>query len=177
MRIAYLDIETYYVGKKIGDAQFTDFKNQMPTVIGILTVENLSPEREDFIQLIVKDVDEVEVKKNLNMIEERCFIVGYNILRFDIPILHAHFGFNPRVMSVEDLMFKCWERNLKGGMKKVCEQLGIERPNKTMGTGDTAMVLWDMYQKNGDEEALKRLLKYNEDDVRTLKMLREVLYG
>ena len=73
-----------------------------------------------------------------------------------------------------DLMYDCWRCNLKGGFKAVEQQLGI--PRQLAGiSGFDAVLLWRQYVNYDDRSALATLLKYNEEDVVNLKMLRERL--
>jgi uncharacterized protein YprB with RNaseH-like and TPR domain len=74
----------------------------------------------------------------------------------------------------EDLMYACWQRNLKGGLKSVERQLGIER-RLTDVDGWMAVQLWHNYINYGDRNSLTKLLKYNEEDVVNLRVLRERL--
>lgn len=78
------------------------------------------------------------------------------------------------VPSVYDLMYDCWRCNLKGGFKAVEQQLGIPRQLQGINGWD-AVLLWQRYRNYGDGKALATLLKYNEEDVVNLKVLREKL--
>jgi uncharacterized protein YprB with RNaseH-like and TPR domain len=71
-------------------------------------------------------------------------------------------------------MYDCWKRNLRGGFKAVERQLGIPRQLSGID-GFEAVRLWWKYKNDGDHNALALLLKYNEEDVRNLKVLRERL--
>ncbi len=73
-----------------------------------------------------------------------------------------------------DLMHICWQNNLYGGFKKVERRLGITRELEGID-GKEAVFLWHRYAHNGDETALKTLLKYNEEDVKNLKHLKQKL--
>jgi uncharacterized protein YprB with RNaseH-like and TPR domain len=76
--------------------------------------------------------------------------------------------------SHHDLMYDCWRCNLKGGFKAVEQQLGILWQLQCI-TGLDVVLLWQRYQNYGDQKALTMLLKYNEEDVINLKVLRERL--
>jgi len=71
-------------------------------------------------------------------------------------------------------MYDCWRCNLRGGFKAVEQQLGIPRQLQGINGWD-AVLLWQRYQNYGDRKALVALLKYNEEDVVNLKVLRERL--
>lgn len=102
-------------------------------------------------------------------------IYTYNGSRFDLPFINGALGIDLNlVASHHDLMYDCWRRNLKGGFKAVEQQLGIPRQLQGI-TGWDAVLLWQRYQYYGDHNALATLLKYNEEDVVNLKVLRERL--
>ena len=70
-------------------------------------------------------------------------------------------------------MYDCWSRNLRGGLKSVERQLGIKRKLKDVD-GRGAVELWYEYEA-GNEGALSKLLKYNEEDLVNLEKLRNLL--
>jgi uncharacterized protein len=149
---AYLDIETSF-GKEI-------------TVIGIFT----PPDR--VIQLVGEDVNWTNL---WNALEGVTQILTYNGARFDLPVIrHAVKLDLNRYFPCRDLMFECWKRNLKGGLKKVEEKLGIERLSKGID-GVEAMRLWERFRRYRDEEALQALLDYNREDVVNLYHLEACL--
>ena len=71
-------------------------------------------------------------------------------------------------------MYHCWQNNLYGGFKAVERQLGITR-ELTGIVGLDAVWLWRKFRDGGDRAALQTLLKYNEEDVVNLRVLRERL--
>jgi uncharacterized protein YprB with RNaseH-like and TPR domain len=71
-------------------------------------------------------------------------------------------------------MYDCWEKNLYGGLKRVEEQLGIERSTKGID-GLEAMRLWQRFLYDRDEKALQALLQYNREDVVNLYHLEALL--
>jgi uncharacterized protein YprB with RNaseH-like and TPR domain len=73
-------------------------------------------------------------------------------------------------------MYDCWRQNLRGGLKAVERQLGIERRLKDVN-GWEAVKLWWRYVDSFDLEALDRLLEYNREDVVNLKALKARLPG
>jgi uncharacterized protein YprB with RNaseH-like and TPR domain len=54
------------------------------------------------------------------------------------------------------------------------QQLGIGRELQGVD-GFEAVMLWWRYVNDGDKDALRTLLKYNEEDIKNLKVLRERL--
>jgi uncharacterized protein YprB with RNaseH-like and TPR domain len=158
---AYLDIETTGLSHLYADI----------TVIGMYLI-NGSDSR--LVQLVGKEVTSenlLDVAGGVNK------IYTYNGSRFDLPFIHGSLGVDLQALfSHHDLMYDCWRCNLKGGFKAVEQQLGIPRQLKGI-TGWDAVMLWRRYYNLGDKKALAMLLKYNEEDVVNLKVLRERLCG
>ncbi len=99
----------------------------------------------------------------------------YNGERFDLPFIRDCLGPDlSRMHKHQDLMFDCWRCNLRGGLKAVLHNLGIDRETEGL-TGMDAVRLWRRYRRLNDLEALSLLLRYNRDDVVNLKQLRESL--
>ena len=139
---AYLDIETSFGGEI--------------TIVGVFC----PPDR--IIQLVG---DEVNWTNLWNALEGVSEILTYNGARFDLPVIRRGVKLDlNRYFECRDLMYACWDRNLYGGLKKVEEQLGIERASKGID-GMEAMRLWERYRLYGDEISLQTLLRYNCDDI------------
>ncbi len=148
----YLDIETSFDGG--------------------ITVVGLYADDRGCIQLVGPQVTEVSLYRILEGLRTLC---TYNGSRFDLPVIHRRLGAD---LAAEfescDLMLECWRVGLKGGLKRVEEQLGIRRWTKGLD-GFDAMRLWHRYEACGDGEALATLLEYNREDVVNLKRLDELL--
>jgi len=100
---------------------------------------------------------------------------SYNGKRFDLPFIKAKLHIDLTDYAAhEDLMYRCWQNNLYGGLKAVEKKLGIARNTKDVD-GRMAVALWYEYRNRNNTEALRLLLKYNEEDVRNLVTLREKL--
>jgi uncharacterized protein YprB with RNaseH-like and TPR domain len=159
--VAYLDIETTGLSPCYHDI----------TVIGIYQ-HNGSEGK--FIQLYGETVNRENLKAALEGIST---IYTYNGSRFDLPFIKDFLGIdieNEFEIQHCDLMYKCWENNLKGGFKSVERQLGIDR--ETAGVdGAYAVYLWNQYLECYDLDALELLLKYNRDDVINLKTVKDKL--
>ncbi len=155
-RRAYLDIETTGLSR---------YRCEL-TVIGI----GLEKGRKvQVIQLIEKDITGRKLSDALSGVDE---IYTYNGSRFDIPFIKTKLGVDlKKDFKHTDLMYKCWEQNLKGGLKVVERKLGIGRDSVGID-GLMAVRLWLQYYNSNDKQALKQLLDYNADDVVNLKMLR-----
>ena len=161
MSEAYLDIET--TGLYPGDSYIT--------VIGIYIVDEESG-GEKVVQLVGDDACEANLLEALEGVEK---IYTYNGSRFDLPFIHSKIDVNlEAVFAHHDLMFDCWRCRLFGGFKAVEVRLGIERELKGVN-GFEAVILWERYKRDKDEEALERLLHYNREEVKNLKALKEKL--
>lgn len=156
---AYLDIET--TGLSPAECELT--------VIGIYK-ENGSDD--EVIQLVG---DEISLAKLTDALDNTSMLYTYNGSRFDLPFINAKLGIDlKKHCAHEDLMYACWKQKLKGGLKSVERQLGIER-ELTDIDGLMAVQLWHEYVNYGSEDSLATLLKYNEEDVVNLRALRERL--
>ena len=149
---AYLDIETAFDGSI--------------TVIGIYR-----PDQGTF-QLVGGGVTDVNLYRAL---EGVATIYTYNGGGFDLPVIRRHMHADlKREFRHHDLMRDCWRHGLKGGLKKVEQQLGIVRGTAGM-TGMDAPRLWHRYETYDDAAALELLLRYNRDDIVYLPRLRSLL--
>ena len=156
---AYLDIET--TGLRPAECELT--------VIGIYK-ENGT--KEEVIQLVG---DEISRSKLVDALKNTSRLYTYNGSRFDLPFINTKLGIDlVKHCDHEDLMYACWKRKLKGGLKSVERQLGIAR-ELTDINGLMAIQLWYEYVDQGNENSLAKLLKYNEEDVVNLRVLRERL--
>lgn len=102
-------------------------------------------------------------------------IYTYNGNNFDIQVIRHHLGLDLlEYYTSRDLMYDCWRRGLKGGLKAVEQQLGIRREQPPLDNYQI-QECWTRWKHKQDEEALAVLLKYNEEDVMNLVKLRELL--
>jgi len=105
---------------------------------------------------------------------ESSVIVSFNGKMFDRPFLEHNFDVqiqNPHI----DLMHTAKRINLSGGLKKIEKELGINRELEDVD-GREAVRLWKRYEKNGDQEALDKLIKYNQYDAENLQKLLETVH-
>jgi uncharacterized protein YprB with RNaseH-like and TPR domain len=177
VRVAYLDIETNYIGKLTPDDErfFRDSKNHLITVLGIRLLDT---GHDEFVQLFDKDVSK---KVLLSTLEGTTKLVTYN--GRSIPdSLKNRVGFDFRVVAAQlgvvldkefkhlDLCPECWKNNLYGGQKKVERILGLKRkfPDRD---GAWAMETYRKFINSGDTKLRDELLAYNREDV---YMLREL---
>lgn len=151
---AYLDIETSFAGEI--------------TVIGVF----IPPTK--LIQLIGEEVNWSNIWNALTGVSS---LRTYNGSRFDLPVIKRVLKLDlAKYFECRDLMYDCWQKNLYGGLKRVEEQLGIERETRGID-GLEAMRLWERYRLFNDQEALQLLLSYNREDVINLYYLEAYLEG
>jgi len=139
------------------------------TVVGVAVVRGT---RRRFGQLVGDQINAEGLLRLLNGVDE---IYTYNGSRFDLPFIESKLNLDLRRQYAHtDLMYKCWLKNLKGGLKVVETRLGIERQLQDMN-GYMAVRLWWDYVNDNDAQALRRLLEYNREDVVNLHALRQKL--
>lgn len=153
-RVAYLDIET--------DGG-TDFDSV--TVIGVYDGTT--------VRQYVRGDNLLEFEEAL---EDVAVLVTYYGAGFDLPVLRRAF---PRMRFDQihvDLCPVLRRLGLQGGLKRVEQQLGIERGAETKGLdGWDAVRLWREW-RTGEEGALRRLLAYNAEDIVNLAPLARFAY-
>jgi uncharacterized protein YprB with RNaseH-like and TPR domain len=156
---AYLDIETTGL----------DPHGSSITVIGIYFCNG------DDGRLVQLYDSSLSRKDLLNAMEGTEHVFTYNGSRFDIPFIRAHLGADlERMHRHTDLMYHCWDCNLRGGFKRVLKHLGISRETDGLN-GMDAVLLWQQYKRSNDLDALDLLLRYNRDDIVNLRQLRDAL--
>lgn len=156
---AYLDIET------TGLSPVDSFV----TVVGIYLY---SDSGQEVVQPYGRDITADGLAEALAGVNT---LYTYNGSRFDLPFIRASLGIDLEAMFPHrDLMYDCWQHNLRGGLKSVERQLGIERRLKDVN-GYEAIKLWWRYAESFDLDALDKLLEYNREDVINLKLLKERL--
>lgn len=155
----FLDIETTGL-----------FPNQCAiTVVGLFLTNG---SRTRFVQLVG---DRITPENLLEPLQGTTTLYTYNGSRFDIPFIRRRLGVNLDALFYHcDLMFECWNNDLRGGLKAVERQLNIPRRLKEIN-GYEAIRLWWRYVNSYDEKALSLLLEYNREDVVNLKTLRDRL--
>ncbi|NOG93443.1 MAG: exonuclease [Armatimonadetes bacterium] len=120
--------------------------------------------------------------KGCNLEDFPGYIENYGVIvtffgsGFDVPMLSRKFPWIRFDMFHIDLCPTMRRLGLRGGLKKIERQLGISRSVDTQGlSGRDAIFLWNRYVA-GDEDALDRLIKYNEEDVVNLEKLMRIAY-
>jgi uncharacterized protein YprB with RNaseH-like and TPR domain len=148
-KIAYVDIETTGLSKWSSDL----------TLLGIY--DGITPS----IYINGKNLEEAHAK-----LKEFDIVVTFNGKQFDMPFIEHHFSHQYDFVHL-DLRYMLKELGLAGGLKSIENQLGICRDSDLQGVdGFEAVRLWHQY-KRGNEAALQKLLRYNEQDIVNLKFL------
>ena len=151
---AYLDIET-------------TFDNNI-SLVGIHI-----PGR-NMVQLMGSQVTDVSIAQALEGVNT---VVTFNGASFDLPFIRRITGLEVRDLAEHrDLLHVCRKRGLRGGLKRVEVLLGISRGSGIVD-GRMAPRLWQRWETEGDEEALKTLLAYNKEDCVNLEILESILDG
>lgn len=105
-------------------------------------------------------------------LKEFDIVVTFNGKQFDIPFIEQHFSCTYDFIHL-DLRYMFKEIGYQGGLKNIENQIGIQRDADLHGIdGFEAVRLWHAY-KRGNQAALEKLLKYNEQDIVNLKTLLE----
>ncbi len=104
-------------------------------------------------------------------------LVTFNGRSFDVPLLEYSFPFSlPRIPHF-DLRHGCARIGLRGGLKSIEREVGIARPREVeYVTGEQAAYLWKLWEREGNENALHLLCRYNGEDTRNLKPLARMVY-
>lgn len=148
---AYLDIETD------GDT--------LITVIGVY-------DGEEVYQFVRGDnLDEFP-----DFIREFSMLVTFNGLSFDVPMIQRNFPDLVLDQLHLDLCPTLRRLGLRGGLKRIEQQLGLIRDPDLEGlSGREAVQLWQAYRL-GHDSALETLLRYNREDIVNLKPLAGLAY-
>ena len=73
-------------------------------------------------------------------------------------------------------MYPCKKLGYSGGLKKIEKELDIDRDLEEDMDGKDAIRLWKKYEQKNDEEALQKLVKYNQYDTENLQRLLEIVH-
>lgn len=103
-------------------------------------------------------------------------IVTYNGKCFDIPFIESFFKIRLNHAQI-DLRYVLFSLGFRGGLKGCERQLGMDRGDLSDIDGFFAVLLWDEYQKTGDQKALDTLLAYNVKDTINLENLMVTTYN
>jgi uncharacterized protein YprB with RNaseH-like and TPR domain len=105
----------------------------------------------------------------------KCLITFYGAA-FDIPFLLRSFRDVMFDIPHFDLCFAAKQLKIQGGLKKLEQELGIERNESVQGfNGYDAVKLWQLAEQ-GSTEARELLITYNREDTVNLMTLATILY-
>ncbi|MDR2050223.1 MAG: ribonuclease H-like domain-containing protein [Deltaproteobacteria bacterium] len=97
-------------------------------------------------------------------------LITWNGRSFDAPFIRRALRV-PLRMAHLDLLPVFRSLGLRGGLKKVEKQIGLERGELDGADGYTAVLLWREYVRTGNPAALETLLAYNAADALSLDFL------
>ncbi len=148
-RLAFVDIETN------GGMNPNDL-----TVVGVFDGHTM--------RQFVKGVNLQDAPEAL---AEAAMLVTFFGTGFDIPFLKRAFPQMPLPQMHVDLCYLMRKLGLRGGLKSIETQLGMQRSNATTGlSGWDAVRLWNEFRA-GRKQSLDVLLEYNAEDVRNMSDL------
>ena len=100
-------------------------------------------------------------------------VITFNGTLFDLPFLTNRFNNDWSSATHVDLRYLAKRVGLTGGQKKIEETIGLAREASLEGiTGAEAVGLWFDY-KEGDLNALRKLIRYNHADIEGMKFVFE----
>jgi uncharacterized protein YprB with RNaseH-like and TPR domain/predicted nuclease with RNAse H fold len=116
------------------------------------------------------------LEKFLQELNRFSMVVTFNGSLFDLKFIQNHFPTVKLPPVHVDLRFTTKRLGLSGGLKAVEQTLGLRRPKDVQRlSGYDATILWSRYLR-GDKSALELLIKYNMQDVISLKPILEMAY-
>ena len=100
-------------------------------------------------------------------------VVTFNGTLFDLPFLGSRFNTDWSAVTHVDLRYVSKRAGLTGGQKKIELTIDFERETALEGiSGAEAVGLWFDY-KEGDLDALRKLIRYNHADIEGMKSIFE----
>ena len=103
-------------------------------------------------------------------------LVSYNGKSFDVPVINRYFGIELPQAHI-DLRYILHSLGIKGGLKGCEKKLGLDRGDLEGVDGYMAVLLWEHYQRTGEQRALETLLAYNIMDTVNLELLMVEAYN
>lgn len=112
-----------------------------------------------------------------DLISNASMIVTFHGSGFDLPVLKKRYKDIPLDQIHFDLCPALRSVDVRGGLKKIETEMGIERPESIRGLGGyDAVKLWRRYRVFRDEGALATLIAYNRADCANMERLAEIAY-
>lgn len=108
----------------------------------------------------------------LDLLDEVKLLVSFCGSTFDVPRIESAFHI-PRIPCPHiDLRWVCYYEQLAGGLKLIEERMSIHRPPDLQGVdGHEAVLLWHLWENQGDRRALETLVRYCSADTISLKLI------
>jgi len=107
-----------------------------------------------------------------DLLDDIELLVSFNGASFDVPQVQSHFGIPDIPCPHLDLRWACYHEELRGGLKRIEGELGIERPADLIGVdGAEAVWLWEDWDQDGNRNARNKLIRYCCADVLSLQLL------
>ncbi len=160
--------DTWRMWDEFGDgAVFLDIETTGTRRYSPITVVGLYDGKEYSALVRGRDLTFENIKEAL---KEATMLVTFNGATFDLPMIEARFPNSiPRIPHL-DLRFLAGKCGFSGGLKNIEITMGITRPEEVKGmSGEDAVRLWKVYQRDNNRNALKLLLKYNMEDILNLE--------
>jgi uncharacterized protein YprB with RNaseH-like and TPR domain len=111
----------------------------------------------------------------LDLLDDVTLLVSFNGNSFDVPRILDQFHVPELPCPHVDLRWVSYHRGLKGGLKKIEEELGFVRESDLKGLGgDDAVWLWQKWRL-GCEKSRDLLLRYCRRDVEALEKISQAL--
>jgi hypothetical protein len=150
------------------DAIFLDIETEGVAKHADITVVGLFDGLDTKTMIKGVNLDYNILKKELSKYK---LIMTFNGSSFDIPFIRKRYDILPASPHI-DVMHLCARLNLRGGLKCIEKQFGIQR-SKIIERfyGGDVLTLWRMYKATGDKYYLELLVEYNEEDVFNLKKI------
>jgi uncharacterized protein YprB with RNaseH-like and TPR domain len=112
----------------------------------------------------------------LDWVEHVELLVSFNGATFDVPRVLDHFRVPALPCPHLDLREVTKQMGIKGGLKKLEQAFGVERPADLQGmTGEDAEWLWRAWERDRDQAARDKLIRYCQADVIGLRTLAQQL--
>jgi len=160
--IVYFDLETQ---RSFGDVGGAANKDKMGISVGV----TYSTKQEEYRVFGESETDEL-----VDQLRKADFVVGYNHIYFDYPVLQGY-----TLLELADVTMNL--DMMVDIEKKLGHRLKLDAlASASLGTGKTADGLdalkwWQQYKKTGDNEPLMKIAKYCAFDVKVTKCVHE--YG
>lgn len=155
--VAYLDIET------------TGLSRYSP-----VTIVGISDGRRTHTLVRGKGLNSANLR---SILASATMLVTFNGSSFDLPMIEHNFpGAIPHIPHL-DLRPTLRRLGYVGGLKSIERELGLERDRRVeYMTGQDAVYLWRLWERQGNENALGLLVEYNACDCMNMKPLAELAY-